>query len=83
MKHTLLSVKEVAQELMSYRVSKILRFDLERIQRIFQTQGLSRIVRPRGARTAAQPPTRTAETPPFGNTGALPTGIITGVPRIL
>ena len=53
MKRILLSVKEVAQELVSYRISKMLRFDLERIQRIFQTQGLSRIVRPRGARSAA------------------------------
>jgi hypothetical protein len=29
------------------------------------------------------PAARPAETPPFGNTGALPTGIVTGGPRIL
>ena len=54
MKRTLLSVKEVAQELVSYRISKMLRFDLERIQRISQTQGLTRIARPGGARPPAK-----------------------------
>ena len=69
MKRTLLSVKEIAQELgvsvqsirraywrgeiPTYRISKMLRFDLERVQRIFLAKGLSRIVRPRGARSAA------------------------------
>jgi excisionase family DNA binding protein len=66
MKPTLLSVKEVAQELgvsaqsirwaywsgeiPAYRISTMLRFDLERVQRIFLAKGLPRIVRPRGAR---------------------------------
>ena len=70
MKRTLLSVKEIAQELgvsvqsirraywrgdiPAYRISKILRFDLERVQRIFLAKGLSRIVRPRGARSPAR-----------------------------
>jgi len=69
MKPTLLSVKEVAQELgvsaqsirraywrgdiPAYRISTMLRFDLERVQRIFLAKGLSRIVRPRAARQAA------------------------------
>jgi excisionase family DNA binding protein len=69
MKRTLFSVKEVAQELgvsvqsirraywrgeiPVYRISTMLRFDLERVQRIFLAKGLSRIVRPRGARSAA------------------------------
>jgi excisionase family DNA binding protein len=69
MKPTLLSVKEVAQELgvsaqsirraywrgdiPAYRISKMLRFDLERVQRIFLAKGLSRIVRPRVARPPA------------------------------
>lgn len=69
MKPTLLSVKEVAQELgvsaqsirraywrgdiPAYRISKILRFDLERVQRIFLAKGLSRIVRPGAARPPA------------------------------
>jgi excisionase family DNA binding protein len=60
MKTTLLSVKEVAQELgvsaqsirraywrgeiPAYRISKMLRFNLERVQRIFLAKGLSRIV---------------------------------------
>ena len=70
MKPTLLSVKEVAQELgvrvqsirraywrgeiPAYRISTMLRFDLERVQRIFLAKGLSRIVRPRGARPPAR-----------------------------
>ena len=64
---TLLSVKEVVQELAvsaqsirraywrgdipAYRISKMLRFDLERVQRIFLAKGLLRIVRPHGARS--------------------------------
>ena len=79
MKRTLLSVKEVAQELgvsvqsirraywrgeiPAYRISKMLRFDLERVQRIFLAKGLSPIVRPRAARPAAiaaGAPSRTA-----------------------
>jgi len=70
MKPTLLSVKEVAQELgvsaqsirraywrgdiPAYRISTMLRFDLERVQRIFLAKGLSRIVRPREARPPAK-----------------------------
>ena len=70
MERTLLSVKEIAQELgvsvqsirraywrgdiPAYRISKMLRFDLERVQRIFLAKGLSRIVRPRGARSPAK-----------------------------
>ena len=70
MKPTLLSVKEVAQELgvsaqsirraywrgdiPAYRISKMLRFDLERVQRIFLAKGLSRIVRHRRARPPAR-----------------------------
>ena len=70
MKPTLLSVKEVAQELgvsaqsirraywrgdiPAYRISKMLRFDLERVQRIFLAKGLSMIVRPRAARPPAR-----------------------------
>ena len=70
MKRTLLSVKEVAQELgvsaqsirraywrgeiPAYRISKMLRFDLERVQGIFLAKGLSPIVRPRVARPAAR-----------------------------
>ena len=69
MKPTLLSVKEVAQELgvsaqsirraywrgdiPAYRISKMLRFDLARVQQIFLAKGLSRIVRPRAARPPA------------------------------
>jgi hypothetical protein len=94
MNGTRLLVKEVTQELgvsvqsirgaywrgdiSVYRVSTMLRFDLERIQRIILAKGLSTVVRPRGARSAAQPLTRAAASPPFGNTGALPTGIVTG-----
>ena len=69
MKRTLLSVKEIAQELgvsaqsirraywrgdiPAYRISKMLRFDLARVQRIFLAKGLPRIVRPRAARPPA------------------------------
>ncbi len=69
MKPTLLSVKEVAQELgvsaqsirraywrgdiPAYRISKMLRFDLARVQQIFLEKGLARIVRPRVARPPA------------------------------
>ena len=61
MKPTLLSVKEVARELgvstqsirraywngtiPAYRICKMLRFDLERVQRIFLAKGLPGIVR--------------------------------------
>ena len=71
MTRTLLSVKEVAQELgvsaqsirrefwseaiHAYRVNKMLRFDLERVQRIFLPKGLSTIVRPRGAHSRIAP----------------------------
>ena len=70
MKPTLLSVKEVAQELgvsaqsirraywraeiPAYRISTMLRFDLKRVQRNFLAKGLSKIVRPRGARPPAR-----------------------------
>ena len=69
MKPTLLSAKEVAQglgvsaqsirraywrgEIPAYRISAMLRFYLERVQRIFLAKGLPRIVRPRGARPPA------------------------------
>ena len=69
MKPTLLSVKEVAQELgvsvqsirraywngtiPAYRICKMLRFDLERVQRIFLAKGLPGIVRDR---PRARPP---------------------------
>ncbi len=64
------SVKEVAQELgvspqsirraywrgdiPAYRITKILRFDLARVQRIFLAKGLSTIVRLRSARSPAK-----------------------------
>ena len=70
MKPTLLSAKEVAQEsdvsaqsirraywrreIPAYRISAMLRFDLERVQRIFLAKGLPRIVRPRRARPPAK-----------------------------
>ena len=63
MKPTMLSVKEVAQELgvsvqsirraywkgdiPAYRICKMLRFDLERVQRIFLAKGLPGLVRGR------------------------------------
>ena len=69
MQRILLSVKEVAQALCvisqsirraywrgdipAYRITKILRFDLARVQRIFLAKGLSTIVRPRSARPPA------------------------------
>ena len=69
MTRTLLSVKEIAQalgvssqsirraywrgDIPAYRITKILRFDLARVQRIFLAKGLSPIVRPRAARPPA------------------------------
>lgn len=69
MKPTLLSVKEVAQELgvsvqsirraywrgeiPAYRISKMLRFDLTRVQQIFLAKGSPRSVQPRAARPPA------------------------------
>ena len=71
MKRTLLSVKEIAQalgvsvqsiqraywrgDIPAYGISKMLRFDLERVQRIFLAKGLSTIVRPRAARRRTAP----------------------------
>lgn len=74
MKHTLLSVKEVALELVSYRVSKILRFDLERIQRIFLLKRLSRIARSRGARSPAKAGDAQQEGPRSVKRGHYPQG---------
>ena len=71
MKPTKLSVKEVAQELgvsvqsirraywrgdiPAYRICKMLRFDLERVQRIFLAKGLPGIVRGRQRARPAAP----------------------------
>ena len=76
MKPTLLSVKEVAQELgvsvqsirraywrgdiPAYRICKMLRFDLERVQRIFLAKGLPGIVRDR---PRARPPAKAGGAP--------------------
>ena len=69
MKRTLLSVKEIAQalgvssqsirraywrgDIPAYRLSKILRFDLARVQRILLMKGSQGSVRPRAARPPA------------------------------
>jgi hypothetical protein len=69
MKRTLLSVKEIPQalgvssqsirracwrgDIPAYLITKILRFDLARVRRIFLAKGLSTIVRPRSARPPA------------------------------
>jgi len=69
MQRTLLSVKEIAQtlgvrsqsirraywrgDIPVYRITKILRFDLARVQRIFLAKGLLTIVRPLSARPPA------------------------------
>ena len=71
MKRTLLLVKEIAQalgvssqsirraywrgDIPAYRITKILHFDLARVQRIFLAKGLSTIVRPRSARPPGMP----------------------------
>ena len=71
MKPTKLSVKEVAQEfgvsvqsirraywrgdIPAYRICKMLRFDLERVQRIFLAKGLPGIVRDK---LRARPPAK-------------------------
>ncbi len=87
MKPTLLSVKEVAQELgvsaqsirraywrgdiPAYRISKMLRFDLARVQQIFLEKWVARIVQPRAARPPGNAPAaRHAQKPPLGKTGA-------------
>ena len=69
MKRTLLLVKEIAQalgvsmqsirctywrgDIPAYRITKMLRFALARVQRIFLGKGLSTIIRPRSARPPA------------------------------
>ena len=69
MKRTLLSVKEIAQalgvssqsirraywrgDIPAYRITKILRFDLARVQRILLTKGSPGRARPRPARLPA------------------------------
>ena len=42
------------KEIPAYRISTMLRFELERVQRIFLAKGLSRVVRPGGARPPAR-----------------------------
>ena len=89
MKRTLLSVKEIAQELgvsvqsirraywrgdiPAYRISKILRFDLERVQRIFWPKGFRGSYDHAERDRRREPATRTAM-PPIGNTGHYPQG---------
>ena len=76
MKPTLLSVKEIAQEMgvstqsirraywkgdiPAFRVCKMLRFDLERVQRIFLEKGLPGIVRDN---LRARPPAKAGGAP--------------------
>ena len=69
-------------EIPATRVKTALRFDMRKVQqqmelnaRIYLRRGSARA--PGGTAGRAQ-----ADQPPSGNTGALPTGIVTGGPRI-
>jgi excisionase family DNA binding protein len=69
-------------EIPSTRVRTALRFDLQKVLTCLQRNAEARF----GARSASAPGGIAGraphETPPIGNTGALPTGIVTGGPRI-
>ena len=94
MKRILLSVKEIAQalgvsvqsirrvywrvEIPAYRNSKMLRFDLDQASGSFWPNGCRGSYDHAARDRRREPPTRTAASPPFGKTGALPTGIVTG-----
>ena len=79
----IISTSDLIAEIPAYRISKMLRFDWNESSESFCPSGFrgSYVLAMRDRRQ--RPETRTAERPPFGKTGALPTGIITGGPRIL
>ena len=54
----------------AYRICKMLRFDLERVQRIFLVKGLPGIVRGSQRARRRQSAAYTATTPPVGKMGA-------------
>ena len=95
MKPTLLSVKEVARELgvstqsirraywngtiPAYRICKMLRFNFERVQRIFFSE---RVTGPRAARDRRrEPPARPAESPRSVTRGQHG-GVYANLPRV-
>ena len=98
MKTSDLSIKEVAAfigvstdtirravrrgEIPATRVKTALRFDLQEVHTCMRRTAAIRF----GARSASAPGgiagRAQADPPPSGNTGALPTGIVTGGPRI-
>ena len=69
-------------EIPSTRVRTALRFDLQEVSTYMQRNAEARF----GARSTRAPGGTAgraqADQPPAGNTGALPTGIVTGGPRI-
>ncbi len=97
MKPALLSVKELAVELgvsvqsirraywkgliPGFRFQKMLRFDLGLVRQTLLERGILTMRRSTGARPSAMAD-GAQPTPPIGNTGALPTGIVTGGPGI-
>jgi len=65
----------------------IARFDLAKVRWAMERNGRSRMLRLNGKSESAERdrrprPAARPEKPPFGKTGALPTGIVTGGPRI-
>ena len=69
-------------EIPATRVRTALRFDLQEVRTCMQRNAEARFGRVEPARRTAGADRAQATQPPSGNTGALPTGIVTGGPRI-
>ncbi len=70
------------REIPATRVRTALRFDLQEVLTSLQRNAKARFGKVEPARRTAGADRAQAAQPPFGNTGALPTGMITGGPRI-
>jgi excisionase family DNA binding protein len=65
-------------ELPATRVRTALRFDVDEVRRCMQRKAEARYGRHRGAPGGNRRPRAGATSPRTGNTGALPTGLVTG-----
>ena len=65
------------------RVRTALRFDLHKVLTCMRRNAEARVGAPSASAPGGTAGRAQADPPPSGNTGALPTGIVTGGPRIL
>ena len=69
-------------EIPATRVGTAYRFDLHQVQHQMERHAVVRLQRGSAGATAGGGRRRAQPQPPIGKTGALPTGIVTGGPRI-